>query len=59
MRAEHLDYLGHEDAPYVMKTNKKNWKKVEMELDELKNATPPAAAANTPLPSDDSSGSGK
>lgn len=59
MRAELLDYLGHSDAPYAMKKNKKNWNKVETELDELRKATPHDAAANNPLPSEETSGSGK
>jgi len=54
MRAELLDYLGHDDAPYAMKKNKKDWNKVETELDRLKSATPPAAAANSPVLPDDS-----
>jgi hypothetical protein len=58
MRAELLEYLGHADAPYAMKKNKKDWNKVEAELDQLKN-TAPAAAENHPLPAEDSTGSGK
>jgi hypothetical protein len=53
MRAELLEYLGHDDAPYAMKNNKKDWNKVEAELDELKN-TAPAAAAIHSAPSEDS-----
>ncbi|HEY2119894.1 MAG TPA: hypothetical protein VGH37_11965, partial [Candidatus Acidoferrum sp.] len=59
MRTELLEYLGHDDAPYAMKKNKKDWNKVEAELDELKNTAPPAAAANEASPSDVSTGSSK
>ena len=56
MRAELLDYLGHDNAPYAMKKNKKDWNKVEAELNELRNATPPDTAPNNPLQSDQISG---
>jgi hypothetical protein len=59
MRAELLDYLGHDDAPYAMKKNKKDWNKVQAQLDELRNATPPDAAPNNPLQSDETSGASK
>ena len=59
MRAELLDYLGHDDAPYAMKKHKKDWNKVEAELNELKNTAPPAAAANQSPPAEDSAGSSK
>jgi hypothetical protein len=59
MRAELLEYLGHVDAPYAMKKNKKDWNKVEAELDELKNTPPPAAAANQSSPAEVSTGSSK
>jgi hypothetical protein len=59
MRAELLEYLGHDDAPYAMKKNKKDWNKVEAELKELKNTALPAAAANHPSPAEDSAGASK
>jgi hypothetical protein len=59
MRAELLEYLGHDDAPYAMKKNKKDWDKVEAELTELKNTAPPAAAANHPLPAEEPAGASK
>ncbi len=59
MRAELLDYLGHDDAPYAMKKNKKDWNKVEAELDELKNAAHPAAAENHSASAEVSTGSSK
>jgi hypothetical protein len=59
MRAELLDYLGHDDAPYAMKKNKKDWNKVEAQLNELKNTAPPAAATNHSLPVEDSTGASK
>jgi hypothetical protein len=59
MRAELLEYLGHDDAPYAMKAKKKDWSKVEAELDQLRNATPPDTAPNNPLQSDETSGKTK
>lgn len=59
MRTELLNYLGQDDAPYAMKANKKKWNKVEAELEELRNATPPDTAPNNPLQSDEISGAGK
>jgi zinc dependent phospholipase C len=46
MRAELLEYFGHPDASYAMKRKPKDWAKVQAELEELKNAPPPAAAAS-------------
>jgi len=59
IRTELLEYLGHDNAPYAMKTNKKKWNKVQAQLDELRNATPPDTPPNNPLQSDDTSGAGK
>jgi hypothetical protein len=59
MRAELLEYLDHDDVPYAMKAKKKDWSKVEAELDQLRNATPPDTAPNNPLQSDQTSGAGK
>jgi hypothetical protein len=44
MRAELLEFFGHPDAPYAMKQKPKDWAKVQADLEELKNAAPPAAA---------------
>jgi Zinc dependent phospholipase C len=51
MRAELLEFFGHPDAPYAMKRKPKDWAKVQADLDELKNAAPPAAttSANDPF----------
>jgi hypothetical protein len=51
IRAELLEYFGHPDASYAMKRKPKDWAKVQAELEELKNAAPPAAAtsANDPF----------
>jgi hypothetical protein len=51
MRAELLEFFGHPDAPYAMKRKPKDWAKVQADLEELKNAAPPAAAtsANDPF----------
>jgi hypothetical protein len=53
IRAELLEYFGHPDAPYEMKRKPKNWARVQAELEELKNTTPPPAAvtANDPFQS--------
>jgi hypothetical protein len=47
MRAELLDFFGHPDAPYAVKRNPKDWAKVQAELQQLKNAAPPATATTT------------
>jgi hypothetical protein len=47
IRSELLEYFGHPDAPYAMKRKPKEWAKVQVELEELRNATPPAATAST------------
>jgi hypothetical protein len=44
IRAELLEFFGHPDAPYAMKRNPKDWAKIQAEVEQLKNATPPAAA---------------
>jgi len=51
MRAELLEFFGHPEAPYSMKQKPKDWAKVQADLEELKNAPPPAAAtsANDPI----------
>jgi hypothetical protein len=48
VRAELLEYFGHPDAPYAMKHKRKDWAKVQAELEQLKNAAPPATSANDP-----------
>jgi hypothetical protein len=45
IRAELLEFFGHPDAPYAMKRKPKDWAKVQAELEELKNAAPPAATS--------------
>jgi len=53
LRSEILEFFGHPDAPYTLKQKPKEWSRVEAELEQLKNAPPPAAAAseNDPLSS--------
>jgi hypothetical protein len=51
MRAELLEYFGHPDAPYAMKKKSKDWAKVEADLEQLKNAPPPAATTSEDAPS--------
>src|SRR6202166_870449 len=57
IRAELLEFFGHPDAPYAMKRKPKDWAKVQADLEELKNAPPPAAtaSANDPILSEPSS----
>jgi len=57
VRAELLEFFGHPDAPYAMKRKPKDWAKVQANLEQLKNAPPPAAtaSANNPILSDPSS----
>ena len=52
IRAELLEFFGHPNAPYAMKQKPKDWTKVQAELNDLKNATPAAAAtsASDPFP---------
>jgi hypothetical protein len=51
IRAEILEFFGHPDAPYAVKRKPKDWEKIQTELEQLRNAAPPAAAtsANDPL----------
>ena len=44
IRAELLAFYGHPDAPYSTKKNPKAWAKVQAQLEQLKNITPPEAA---------------
>jgi hypothetical protein len=57
VRAELLEFFGHPDASYAMKRKVKDWAKVQADLEQLKNAPPPAAtaSANDPILSDPSS----
>jgi Zinc dependent phospholipase C len=57
VRAELLEFFGHPDAPYAMKRKPKDWAKVQADLEQLKNAPPPAATASAsdPILSDPSS----
>jgi hypothetical protein len=51
LRAELLDYFGHPDAPNSIKRKPKDWAKVQTELEQLKNAPPQTATANSVDPS--------
>jgi zinc dependent phospholipase C len=46
IRAELLEFFGHPDAPYAMKRKPKDWAKVQADLEDLKNAPPPAATTS-------------
>jgi hypothetical protein len=50
IRSELLEFFGHPDANYSMKGKPKDWAKVQADLEELKNAAPPAAAASATDP---------
>ena len=40
IRAELLEFFGHPDAPYSVKKKRKDWARIQSEVNELKNATP-------------------
>jgi hypothetical protein len=42
IRAELLSFFSHPNAPYASKRNPKAWAKVQMEIEQLKNAPPPS-----------------
>ena len=48
VQAELLEFFGHPDAPYAMKRKPKDWAKVQAELEQLKNAVPPAVTTAAP-----------
>jgi zinc dependent phospholipase C len=49
LRAELLEFFGHPDAPYAIKRKAKDWAKVQAELEQLKNTSPPAVTTAVPL----------
>lgn len=44
LRAELLEFYGHPDAPYATKNKRKEWAKVQAELEQLKNPPSPGRA---------------
>ncbi len=54
LKAELLRFFAEPDAPYATKRNAKAWAKVQMELEQLKSASPPPivadSSARTPSP---------
>jgi zinc dependent phospholipase C len=48
IRAELLEYFGHPDAPYAMKSKPKDWAKLQTELGQLKNAAAAPVSAGDP-----------
>ncbi len=46
VRAELLEFYGHPNAPYATKRKPKAWAKVQAQLEQLKTAAPPVAAAS-------------
>ena len=50
VRAELLEFFGHPDAPYATKHKPKEWAKVQAELEQLRQAPPPATPAEITVP---------
>jgi hypothetical protein len=48
VQAELLEFFGHPDAPYAIKRKPRDWVKVQDELEQLKNAAPPAVTRRLP-----------
>jgi len=46
IRDELLEFFGHPDVPYAVKRKPKDWAKIQADLEELKNAPPPATATS-------------
>jgi hypothetical protein len=51
MRAELLEFFGHLDAPYAMKKNRKEWAKVQADVEQLQKASPPTVTPGASSPS--------
>ena len=51
LRADLLEYFADPDTPFTLKRKKKAWARVEMNLDQLKTAAPPAVSSSS-LPDD-------
>jgi hypothetical protein len=51
VRAELLDFFADPNAPYAVKRKKKEWARVQAELAQLRQATPPTVAADAGDPS--------
>ena len=50
VRAELLDFYSQPEAPYATKGNPKAWAKVQVELQQLKQAPPPVLSTTTAVP---------
>ncbi|MGA8041351.1 MAG: zinc dependent phospholipase C family protein [Terracidiphilus sp.] len=50
VRAELLEFYGHPDAPYATKRNRKDWARIQAELEQLKKAAPPAVPPAADVP---------
>jgi hypothetical protein len=48
VQSELLEFFGHPDAPYAIKRKPRDWAKVQDELEQLKNAAPPAVTRRLP-----------
>src|SRR5579864_8732450 len=49
LRAEMLEFYGHQDAPYATKRNRKAWAKVQAQLEQLKKVAPPVVTGEASL----------
>ncbi len=47
-RAELLEFYGHPDAPYATKRKPKDWAKVQVQLEQLKNTVPSTVVRGAP-----------
>jgi hypothetical protein len=47
--AELLDFFGHPEAPYTIKRKPKDWAKVQVEFEQLKNSVPATVTMANPL----------
>ncbi|MGC1186374.1 MAG: hypothetical protein WA871_03180 [Candidatus Acidiferrales bacterium] len=56
LRAELLEFYGHPDAPYATKRKRKEWAKVQAELEQLRKPASPAVAGDADDPSPQSIG---
>lgn len=48
VQAELLEFFGHPDAPYATKRRPKDWKKVQSDLEQLRNKVPPTVTTIDP-----------
>jgi zinc dependent phospholipase C len=51
VQAELLEFFGQANAPYAIKSNSRDWARVQAELEQLKNAVPPTITKSDSCPS--------